>query len=133
MDIRHLLKPSLRTFRCEGRPTQTHIVVCPFCENAHPVPIDFDSIHRCACGACYKVCGTYSLESGVGDIAEQLLNDQELDFVRSIPIDFCNVVIEKDFDRLLALKQGTDSHGIERFCKYDINTNLNLVWVKRLF
>ncbi|MEN6486462.1 MAG: hypothetical protein ABFD98_16425 [Syntrophobacteraceae bacterium] len=73
------------------------------------------------------------MENGVGDIAEQLWNEEELDFVRSIPVDFCNIVIEKDFDRLLALKQGSDPNTIERFCKYDINNHLSLVWVKRLF
>src|SRR5512140_2517967 len=82
-----------------------HIVVCPFCENGHPVPTDFDSIHRCTCGACYKVCASDTLESGVGDIANTLWNDDELSFVRQVPVDFCNIVIERDFDRLLALKQ----------------------------
>jgi len=54
--------------------------------------------------------------------------------VRSVPIDFCNVVIERDFDRLLDLKRTSrDPCGIERFCKYDVNLNLSLVWVKRLF
>lgn len=112
---------------------QNHIIVCPFCENGHPIPLDFDSIHRCGCGACYKVCGNHALEIGVGDIAEQLWDREEFDFVRSIPIEFCNIVIEKDFDRLLDLKQTADAHGIERFCKYDINVHLSLVWVKRLF
>lgn len=119
--------------RGERRPMQKHIIVCPFCENGHPVPTDFDSIHRCSCGACYKVCGNHALENGVGDIAEQLWSEAELDFVRSIPVDFCNIVIEKDFDRLLDLKQASDPDLIERFCKYDINTHLSLVWVKRLF
>ena len=115
------------------RPMRTHVVVCPFCENGHPVPMDLDSIHRCTCGACYKICGERALENGVGDIAEELWNQDELDFVRSIPVDFCNVVIEKDFDRLLDLKHASDLLGIEKFCKYDINNPLNLVWVKRLF
>jgi len=127
------LRAILSKVHTEKRLLQKHIVVCPFCENGHPVPTDFDSIHRCDCGACYKVCGNHSLETGVGDIAQQLWSDEELDFVRSIPIDFCNIVIEKDFDRLLDLKQTSDSLGIERFCKYDINVHLSLVWVKRLF
>ncbi len=110
-----------------------HIIVCPFCDNGHPIPVDFDSIHRCACGACFKVCGNHALEIGVGDIAEHLWDREELDFVRSIPIEFCNIVIEKDFDRLLDLKQTADPLGIERFCKYDVNIHLSLVWVKRLF
>jgi len=69
----------------------------------------------------------------VGDIADELWSPEELDFVRSIPVDFCNIIIEKDFDRLLDLKHMSDPNGIERFCKYDINIHLSLVWVKRLF
>lgn len=127
------LRAILSKAHTEKKMLRKHIVVCPFCENGHPVPTDFDSIHRCDCGACYKVCGNHSLETGVGDIAQQLWSDEELDFVRSIPVDFCNIVIEKDFDRLLDLKQTSESLGIERFCKYDINVHLSLVWVKRLF
>jgi hypothetical protein len=112
---------------------QRHIIVCPFCDDGHPIPVDFDSIHRCSCGACFKVCGNHALEHGVGDIAEQLWNREELDFVRSVPVEFCNIIIEKDFDRLLDLKQTADPVGVERFCKYDINVHLSLVWVKRLF
>lgn len=127
----------LRTFynhtQSERRLMQTHVIVCPFCETGHPVPTDFDSIHRCICGACFKICGNQALENGVGDIAEELWNEEELNFVRSIPVDFCNIIIEKDFDRLLDLKQSADPLGIERFCKYDANNNLSLVWIKRLF
>jgi hypothetical protein len=116
------------------RVSAVHIIICPFCENGHPIPTDFDSIHRCNCGACFKVCGTDTLETGVGDIADSLWNDEELSLVRSVPVDFCNVVIERDFDRLLDIKRTSrDPCGIERFCKYDVNLNLSLVWVKRLF
>ena len=110
------------------------MIVCPFCENGHPIPTDFDSIHRCTCGACFKVCGTDTLENGVGDIANTLWNEDELSLVRSVPVDFCNIVIERDFDRLLDIRHTSPDHfGIERFCKYDVNLNLSLVWVKRLF
>jgi len=122
-----------KMIRGDRKPMRTHIVICPFCENGHPVPLDFDAIHRCSCGACYKVCGNQSLENGVGDIAEELWSAEELDFIRSIPVDFCNVVIEKDFDRLLALKQNSEHDVVERFCKYDLDNQLNLIWVKRLF
>jgi hypothetical protein len=116
------------------RVPSVHIIVCPFCDDDHPIPSDFDSIHRCGCGACFKVCGTDMLENGVGDIANTLWNEEELSLVRSVPVDFCNVVIERDFDRLLDLRHASPEHGgIERFCKYDINLNLSLVWVKRLF
>lgn len=117
----------------ERRPMLSHVILCPFCENGHPIPIDFDSIHRCTCGACYKICGSHSLEKGVGDIAHELWNVEELDFVRSIPVDFCNIVIEKDFDRLLSIKQTSEFSLMERFCKYDTEIHLSLVWVKRLF
>jgi hypothetical protein len=132
------LKNLLRSISAKApagrRSSGVHIVVCPFCDTGHPVPMDFDSIHRCSCGACYKVCGSDTLEAGVGDIASSLWNDDELDFVRQVPVDFCNIIIEKDFDRLLNLKETSrEDAGIERFCKYDVNLHLNLVWVKRLF
>jgi len=118
----------------DARANGIHIIVCPFCDNGHPIPTDFDSIHRCTCGACFKVCGTDTLEMGVGAIASSLWNEDELSLVRSVPIDFCNVVIEKNFDRLLDLRHTSpDTSGIERFCKYDVNLALSLVWVKRLF
>ena len=119
--------------RGEGQFMQSHVIVCPFCDNDHPIPLDFDAIHRCNCGACFKICGDHALENGVGDIAEHLWNEEELDFIRSVPVDFCNIVVEKDFDRLLDLKQTSGTHVMERFCKYDMNTELSLVWVKRLF
>jgi len=116
------------------RVSGIHIIICPFCDTGYHIPTDFDSIHRCTCGACFKVCGTDALENGVGDIAGTLWNEEELGLVRSVPVDFCNIVIEKDFDRLLDLKHTSpDPCGIERFCKYDVDINLSLVWVKRLF
>ena len=116
------------------RVSGIHIIICPFCDTGHHIPTDFDSIHRCTCGACFKVCGTDALENRVGDIAGTLWNEEELGLVRSVPVDFCNIVIEKDFDRLLDLKHTSpDPCGIERFCKYDVDINLSLVWVKRLF
>jgi hypothetical protein len=132
--IKNLFKSISAKAPAGRRASGAHIVVCPFCETGHPVPVDFDSIHRCTCGACYKVCANDTLESGVGDIASTLWNDEELDFVRQVPVDFCNIIIEKNFDRLLNLKQTSkEDAGIERFCKYDINLHLSLVWVKRLF
>jgi hypothetical protein len=133
MKIKYLQAFQAKMIRGERRLMRTHVIVCPFCENGHPVPYDFDSIHRCNCGACYKVCGNQLLDNGVSDIAEELWSAEELDFVRSIPVDFCNVVIEKDFDRLLDLKQNSDIDVVERFCKYDVDNHLSLVWVKRLF
>ena len=116
------------------RVSGIHVIICPFCDTGHHIPTDFDSIHRCTCGACFKVCGADMLENGVGDIASTLWNEEELSLVRSVPVDFCNIVIERDFDRLLDLKHASpDPCGIERFCKYDVDLNLSLVWVKRLF
>lgn len=124
---------SMVNIKGERRSMQMHIIICPFCESVHSIPMDFDAINRCGCGACYKVCGNHILENGVSDIAEELWSEEELDFIRAVPADFCNIVIEKDFERLLNLKQTLDPNGIERFCKYDLDIHLSLVWIKRLF
>jgi len=108
-------------------------IVCPFCEGDHSIPTDFDAIHRCDCGACYKVCGAHVIENGVSDIADELWSEEEMDFIRAVPVDFCNIVIEKDFEQFLNLKESMDPDGILRFCKFDMDTHLNLVWIKRLF
>ncbi len=132
-DMEGLLGPRELSESAGKHFMRNHIIVCPFCEDDHPIPRDFDAIHRCGCGACYKVCGHNALENGVSDIADELWTEGELDFIRSVPIDFCNIVVEKDFDRLLDLRQNLDPIGVERFCKYDLNIHLSLVWVKRLF
>jgi hypothetical protein len=132
-NLEGLVKYHVLSKESERTLAEKHIVVCPFCEVGHPIPKDFDAIHRCICGACYKVCANDLLDAGVSDIADELWTDGELDFIRSVPIDFCNVIVEKDFDRLLDLKQNLDPLGIERFCKYDLGVHLSLVWVKRLF
>lgn len=108
-----------------------HVIICPFCQASLPLSLDFDSIHRCECGACYKVCSQRMLEKSVQDIAWELWTDEELDFVQRVPIDVCNVVVEKEFDTFLSLKQLSDVTG-SRFCKYDGTEKLSLVWVKRM-
>lgn len=109
-----------------------HIIVCPFCEAGLPIPDDFDAIYKCECGACYKVCSTEMIERGVYDIAGELWTDDELDFIQRVPLDVCNIVVEKDFDRLLDIRQASDAALLERFCKYDTRDQLSLVWIKRL-
>ncbi len=109
-----------------------HIIICPFCEAGLPIPDDFDAIYKCECGACYKVCSSETLERGVYDIAGELWSDEELDFIQHVPFDVCNIVIEKDFDRLLDIRQASDAALLERFCKYDARDKLSLVWIKRL-
>ncbi len=108
------------------------VILCPFCSTVLPFSFDFDSIHRCDCGACYKVCSREMLEKGVRDIAGELWSEEEFEFVQRVPIDVCNVVVEKDFDTLLAIGQVNDASLVGRFCKYDHREQLSLVWVKRL-
>ena len=131
--IKNLLRSMATSVRTGTRLSALHLIVCPFCQDGHPIPVDFDSIHQCRCGACFKVCGNGTLETGVGDIANTLWNEDELNYIRSIPVDFCKVIIEKDFDRLLTLRESSEYSGIERFCKFDVNDHLSLVWVKRLY
>lgn len=109
----------------------SHIIVCPFCETCLPMPSDFDAVYKCECGACYKVCNINAVERGVYEIAGELWSEEELTFIRNVPVDVCNIVVEKDFDRLLALREASDA-SLERFFKYNADDKLGLVWVKRL-
>lgn len=109
-----------------------HVIICPFCQTSLPLSFDFDAIHRCECGACYKVCSQKMLEKSVQDIAWELWTEEELDFIQRVPIDVCNIVVEKEFDRLLSLKHAGGLSDLSRFCKYDSQEKLSLVWVKRL-
>ena len=47
-------------------------IVCPFCERKHPVPMDFDDVYTCDCGACYRICSSNLLENGLTLIAKEV-------------------------------------------------------------
>lgn len=104
---------------------------CPFCESNHPIPLDFDLVYHCECGACYKVCSGNNIENSMVHIASEIWNDDELAFLMATESQFCDVVIERDFDRLINLKQELDDTFLPRFCNYDEHGDLNLVWIKR--
>ena len=40
-------------------------IVCPFCERKHPVPVDFDDVYNCDCGACYRIFSSNLVEDGM--------------------------------------------------------------------
>lgn len=109
-----------------------HIIVCPFCETRLPMPSDFDAVYKCECGACYKVCSLSAVEKSVCDIAGELWSEGELAFIQNVPVDVCNIIVEKDFDQLLAFREASDAVLLERFLKYNSDDKLSLVWVKRL-
>ena len=44
---------------------------------------------------------------------------------------FCQVVVNREFDRIIALKQSVDEASQMRFCKYNPSAELALVWMKR--
>ncbi len=113
--------------------SRNNVIVCPFCGAFLSFSFDFDSIHKCDCGACYKVCSNDMLEKGLRDVAGKLLREEELIFAGSIPIDMCDVVVEKNFDIFLSLTQSSDEALSSRFCKYDKEDKLSLVWVRRCF
>ena len=75
--IKNLLRSASTKVRTGSRLSPLHLIVCPFCQEGHAIPVDFDSIHQCNCGACFKVCGNETLETGVGDIANTLWSTAE--------------------------------------------------------
>ena len=104
---------------------------CPFCQSNNPIPLDFDLVYHCDCGACFKVCSGSNIENSMMHMASEIWNEEELAFLMATEAQFCNVVVERDFDQLINLKQALDEDFIQRFCKYDEKGDLNLVWIKR--
>jgi hypothetical protein len=43
----------------------------------------------------------------------------------------CQVVVNREFERLISLKQSVGGAGEMRFCKYDPSAELALVWLRR--
>ena len=108
-------------------------VICPFCDRVHPIPTDFDSIYTCNCGACYKICGTKLLETGMTSIAREMWSSDPSALFEDEKVGFCQVVVNREFDQLISLKQTIDDRSEIRFCKYDPSEELALVWMKRPF
>jgi hypothetical protein len=106
-------------------------IVCPFCERNHPIPIDFDDVYTCDCGACYRICPSTFLEGGMTMIAKDVWESDCLPLPEEEEMGFCQVVVNREFDRLISLKQSMDETSEMRFCKYDPSTELALVWMKR--
>jgi hypothetical protein len=106
-------------------------IVCPFCDQEHPVPTDFDCVYACDCGACYKICSSTLLERGMRRLAREVWDEDCLPVGEAEDTGFCQVVVNREFDQLLSLKQDMDTTSELRFCKYDPSSELALVWMKR--
>ena len=132
-------------------------IVCPFCDREHPIPLDFDDVYDCGCGACYRICSSTLLEKGMNPIDSHNWDDNHLMYSAE-PLDkprqttvggiwggnplplfedeemgLCQVVVDREFDQLISLKQCMDDISEMRFCKYDPSAELALVWMKRPF
>ena len=106
-------------------------IVCPFCERKHPVPVDFDDVYNCDCGACYRICSSNFVENDMTIITNDVGASRFLPFLEEEELGFCQVIVNREFDRLISLKQAMDETSQMRFCKYDPSAELALVWMKR--
>ena len=106
-------------------------IVCPFCERKHPVPLDFDDVYTCDCGACYRICSSDLLDDDMAFMAKSVLPSDLLFLSAEEEMGFCQVVVNRDFDRIISLKQSVDEASEMRFCKYNPSAELALVWMKR--
>ena len=106
-------------------------IVCPFCESQHPVPIDFDDVYTCGCGACYRICSTNFPVSEMTTISNNIGENDCLVLPEEEQMGFCQIVVNREFDQLISLKQSMDDTSEMRFCKFDPSAELALVWMKR--
>ncbi|UCG11865.1 MAG: hypothetical protein JSU72_15290 [Deltaproteobacteria bacterium] len=106
-------------------------IVCPFCERKHPIPTDFDWVYTCDCGGCYRVCNGKLLEDGMNLITKEVWDSDFLPLPEEDEFGFCKVVVNREFDKFISLKQSMDDLSEIRFCKYDPSAELALVWMKR--
>jgi ferredoxin len=108
-------------------------IVCPFCDGVHPIPTDFECMYNCSCGACYKICSSKLLESGMTTMAREIWSSDPSALFEDEKMALCQVVVNREFDQLISLKQTMDDRSELRFCKYDPSEELALVWMKRPF
>jgi hypothetical protein len=108
-------------------------IVCPFCERKHPVPLDFDDVYKCGCGANYRICSSSNLlDDEMTTMAAKNVLASDLSILSDEEeMGFCQVVVNREFDRLISLKQSVDETSEMRFCKYDPSAQLALVWLRR--
>ncbi len=106
-------------------------IVCPFCDRKHPIPLDFDDVYNCDCGACYRICSSNLLDDEITMIDKGVLPSDLLFLSEEEQMGFCQVVVNREFERLISLKQSVDETSEMRFCKYDPSVELALVWMRR--
>jgi hypothetical protein len=108
-------------------------IVCPFCERKHPIPTNFDWVYNCDCGGSYKICNSDLLGNTTTLMARDTWDSDFLPLPEEEELEFCEVVVNREFDQLISLKQSMDDVSEMRFCKYDPSMELALVWMKRPF
>ena len=106
-------------------------IVCPFCKTKHPIPTDFDNVYTCSCGGCYWVSSTYLQENEMAMVPGEMWENDLLPFPDEEQMEICQVVVNREFEKLISLKESMDETSEMRFCKYDPSAELALVWIKR--
>lgn len=106
-------------------------IVCPFCKTEHPIPTDFDNVYTCTCGGCYWVSSTHLQENEMAVMPGETWENDLTPFPDEEEMEICQIVVNREFEKLISLKQSMDETSEMRFCKYDPAAELALVWIKR--
>ncbi|MEE8300176.1 MAG: hypothetical protein V3R28_02590 [Desulfatiglandales bacterium] len=107
-------------------------VVCPFCEDMYPVPDNIDEIHRCQCGAVYKIAWRSDMEGAVDELMRSFLEGGDPPKNRSENNILCHAVVYEDIQNLMRMKMEYEAvKYIRQIQSFDQNypQKVGLVWL----
>jgi len=84
---------------------RTFNVVCPFCEYIYPLPENTDRVHKCRCGAVYKLALTSDMEDSVDELVKSFLRPGESFGGASERDALYHLVIYEDVEHLMKMKR----------------------------
>jgi len=107
-------------------------IVCPFCEYAYPIPDSLEMIHKCDCGAVYKIALRPFMEDAVDQLVQFFLRDEDSS-EGELAHDFLgHVVICEDIQDLIRMKREYEAvkyiRPIQSFKQSSVQ-NVGLVWL----
>ncbi|OQY17087.1 MAG: hypothetical protein B6I32_01620 [Desulfobacterium sp. 4572_20] len=107
-------------------------IVCPFCENFYPFPENFDEIHRCQCGAVYKITWQSDMEDSMNQLTDFFLKDGGSSRNRLENNILCHAVVYEDIQDLIRMKTEYEAAKyIRRIQSFDQDfpQKVGLVWL----
>ena len=112
--------------------TRTFNVVCPFCEYIYPLPDNMDKIHKCRCGAAYKLALTSDMQEAVDELVKSFLKGGEsLDGTSERNVLY-HLVIYEDVQNLMRMKREYETVKYFRpIQSFDLNhpREIGMVWL----